>query len=169
LGGRGRRISELEASLIYRVSSRTAKTTQRNPVAENQKKKKKKKQNKTKKETLYMSGGKMVQWIKCTRMRTLPRARTHTHTHTHTHTRICTHTHTPGCTTPTTMNSHYSHSSFAVTCTFKQHTHKRTSPQICAHKHPPRMSTGNPGAVNQALPQPSLVQRESSSLGLFLQ
>ena len=32
LGGRGRRISELEASLVYRVSSRTARATQRNPV-----------------------------------------------------------------------------------------------------------------------------------------
>jgi hypothetical protein len=35
---------EFEASLVYRVSSRTAKTTQRNPVL-----KSKKKQNKTKK------------------------------------------------------------------------------------------------------------------------
>jgi hypothetical protein len=41
LGGRGRRISEFEASLVYRVSSRTARATQRNPVSE-------KKQNKTK-------------------------------------------------------------------------------------------------------------------------
>jgi hypothetical protein len=32
LGGRGKRISEFEASLVYRVSSRTARTTQRNPV-----------------------------------------------------------------------------------------------------------------------------------------
>jgi hypothetical protein len=31
-GGRGRQISEFEASLVYRVSSRTARTTQRNPV-----------------------------------------------------------------------------------------------------------------------------------------
>jgi hypothetical protein len=31
LGGRGK-ISELEASLVYRVSSRTARTIQRNPV-----------------------------------------------------------------------------------------------------------------------------------------
>jgi hypothetical protein len=30
LGGRGRRISEFEASLIYRVSSRTARVIQRN-------------------------------------------------------------------------------------------------------------------------------------------
>jgi hypothetical protein len=41
LGGRGRQISEFEASLIYRVSSRIARTTQRNPVSKNQKKKKK--------------------------------------------------------------------------------------------------------------------------------
>jgi hypothetical protein len=39
LGGRGRQISEFEASLVYRVSSRTARTTQRNPVWKNQKKK----------------------------------------------------------------------------------------------------------------------------------
>jgi hypothetical protein len=41
-GGRGRRISEFEASLVYRVSSRTARATQRNPVSKNQKPKKKK-------------------------------------------------------------------------------------------------------------------------------
>jgi hypothetical protein len=35
LGGRGRQISELEASLVYRVSSRTARATQRNPVSKN--------------------------------------------------------------------------------------------------------------------------------------
>jgi hypothetical protein len=43
LEGRGRWISEFEASLVYRVSSRTAKTAQRNPVS--------KKQNKTKTKT----------------------------------------------------------------------------------------------------------------------
>jgi hypothetical protein len=41
LGGRGRWISEFEASLVYKVSSRTARTIQRNPVS--------KKQNKTRK------------------------------------------------------------------------------------------------------------------------
>jgi hypothetical protein len=40
LGGRGRRISEFEASLVYRVSSRTARATQRNPVSENKQTKK---------------------------------------------------------------------------------------------------------------------------------
>jgi hypothetical protein len=32
LGGRGRQISEFEASLVYRMSSRTARATQRNPA-----------------------------------------------------------------------------------------------------------------------------------------
>jgi hypothetical protein len=41
LGGRGRQISEFEDSMVYRVSSRTARATQRNPVS-------KTKQNKTK-------------------------------------------------------------------------------------------------------------------------
>jgi hypothetical protein len=39
LGGRGRQISELEASLVYKVSSRTARATQRNPVSKNKNKK----------------------------------------------------------------------------------------------------------------------------------
>jgi hypothetical protein len=34
-GGRGRQISEFEASLVYRVSSRSARATQRNPVSKN--------------------------------------------------------------------------------------------------------------------------------------
>jgi hypothetical protein len=34
VGGRGRWISEFKASLVYRVSSRIARTTQRNPVLE---------------------------------------------------------------------------------------------------------------------------------------
>jgi hypothetical protein len=48
LRGRGRRISEFEASLVYRVSSRTARATQRNPISKN-----KTKQN-TKNETKEM-------------------------------------------------------------------------------------------------------------------
>jgi hypothetical protein len=43
LGARGRRISEFEAGLVYKVSSRTARGTQRNPVSKNQKIKNKKK------------------------------------------------------------------------------------------------------------------------------
>jgi hypothetical protein len=42
LGGRGKWISEFEASLVYRVSSRTARATQRNPVSKNKKEKEKK-------------------------------------------------------------------------------------------------------------------------------
>jgi hypothetical protein len=42
LGDRDRQISEFEASLVYRVSSRTARATQRNPVSKNQKQKTKK-------------------------------------------------------------------------------------------------------------------------------
>jgi hypothetical protein len=41
LGGRGRQISEFRASLVYRVSSRTARATQRNPVSKNKTKNKK--------------------------------------------------------------------------------------------------------------------------------
>jgi hypothetical protein len=37
LGGRGRQISEFKASLVYKVSSRTARATQRNPVSKKQK------------------------------------------------------------------------------------------------------------------------------------
>ena len=48
MGGRGKRISEFEASLVYRVSSRTARATQRNPVSKNQKKKEKRKKSKAK-------------------------------------------------------------------------------------------------------------------------
>jgi hypothetical protein len=33
LGGRGKRISEFEFSLVYRVSSRIVRATQRNPVS----------------------------------------------------------------------------------------------------------------------------------------
>jgi hypothetical protein len=40
LGGRGRQISEFEASLVYRVSSRIARGTQKNPVSKNKHKKK---------------------------------------------------------------------------------------------------------------------------------
>jgi hypothetical protein len=37
LGGRGRQISEFEDSLVYKVSSRTARATQRNPVSKTNK------------------------------------------------------------------------------------------------------------------------------------
>jgi hypothetical protein len=50
---KGRWISEFEASLVYKVSSRTARGTQRNPVLKNKTKKqanKKKRQDKTRQE-----------------------------------------------------------------------------------------------------------------------
>jgi hypothetical protein len=37
-GGRGRRISEFKASLVYKVSSRTARAIQRNPVSKKKRK-----------------------------------------------------------------------------------------------------------------------------------
>jgi hypothetical protein len=55
LGVRGRQISEFEASLVYRVSSRTARATQRNPCLKNKNKNKnktKQKNNNNKKPTL---------------------------------------------------------------------------------------------------------------------
>ena len=44
----GRRISEFEASLVYRVSSRTARAIQRNPVSNKQTNEQTHKQTKTK-------------------------------------------------------------------------------------------------------------------------
>jgi hypothetical protein len=45
LGGRqGRWISEFQASLVYRVSSRTARATKRNPISKKNKKAKTKKE-----------------------------------------------------------------------------------------------------------------------------
>jgi hypothetical protein len=56
LEGRVRQIFEFEASLVYRVSSRTVRAIQRNPVSKNQKKKKKKKKTpKKRKERKYRS------------------------------------------------------------------------------------------------------------------
>jgi hypothetical protein len=48
LGGRGRWISEFEASLVYKVSSRTARATQRNPVSKNKQTNKQKQKQKQK-------------------------------------------------------------------------------------------------------------------------
>jgi len=42
LGVRSRQISEFESSLVYRVSSRTSKAAQRNPILKTHKKKEKK-------------------------------------------------------------------------------------------------------------------------------
>jgi hypothetical protein len=46
LGGRGRQISEFETSLVYRVSSRTARAAQRNPVSKNKQPNKKRRRRK---------------------------------------------------------------------------------------------------------------------------
>jgi hypothetical protein len=43
LGGRGRQISEFEASLVYKVSSRMSRAIPRNPVSKNPKPKNKQK------------------------------------------------------------------------------------------------------------------------------
>jgi hypothetical protein len=45
-GGRGRQISEFEAILVYKVSSRTARATQRNSVSKKEKKRKEKEKKK---------------------------------------------------------------------------------------------------------------------------
>jgi hypothetical protein len=45
LGSRGRQISEFETSLVYRVSSRTARVTQKNPFSGKKKKETKNPQN----------------------------------------------------------------------------------------------------------------------------
>jgi hypothetical protein len=57
LGGRGRRISEFEASLVYKVSSRTARAIQRNPVS-----KKKKREREREREREKQRGHK-IEWV----------------------------------------------------------------------------------------------------------
>jgi hypothetical protein len=44
LGGRGRQISDFEASLVYRVSSRIARATQRNPVSKKEREREREKE-----------------------------------------------------------------------------------------------------------------------------
>jgi hypothetical protein len=67
LGGRGRWISEFEASLVYRVSSRTARARQRNPVSkkpnQTNKTKTNKQTNKQKRSSLWSSRSQMVLWV----------------------------------------------------------------------------------------------------------
>jgi hypothetical protein len=50
LGSRGRQISEFKVSLVYKVSSRTARATQRNPVSEKERRKERKKERKKERE-----------------------------------------------------------------------------------------------------------------------
>jgi hypothetical protein len=52
LGGRSRWISEFKASLVYRVSSKTARAIQRDPVSKNKNKNKRKPKGKRKRKTL---------------------------------------------------------------------------------------------------------------------
>jgi hypothetical protein len=63
LGGRGRRISEFEASLVYKVSSRTARATQRNPVSKKTKTKTNKKQTTTTTKNPYVQTHKLAHGI----------------------------------------------------------------------------------------------------------
>jgi hypothetical protein len=63
LGGRGRRISEFEASLVYRVSSRTARAIQRNPVSIQNKNKNKNKNKKTKKKEKKRNKIVLERWL----------------------------------------------------------------------------------------------------------
>jgi hypothetical protein len=63
LGGRGRQISEFEASLVYRVSSRTARAIQRNPVL-----KKTKQTNKQTNEKVIILSWVLVLFIKVVRL-----------------------------------------------------------------------------------------------------
>jgi hypothetical protein len=53
LGGRDRQISEFKASLVYKVSSRTARATQRNLVSNNNNNTKKKQLQQQKDDATY--------------------------------------------------------------------------------------------------------------------
>jgi hypothetical protein len=65
LGGRDRRISEFKASLVYRVSSRTARAIQRNPASKTkQNKTKNKKQNQKTKQKSRVLGWRDAQWLR---------------------------------------------------------------------------------------------------------
>jgi hypothetical protein len=65
LGGRGRQISEFQDSLVYKVSSRTVRTTQRNPVSKTKQNKTKQKQTNKQKikkqKTLQENTGKQLE------------------------------------------------------------------------------------------------------------
>ena len=61
LGGKDKRISEFKAtSLVYKVSSRTARATQRNSILEKKQQGKKEK----KKKNLNVEAGEMAQWLR---------------------------------------------------------------------------------------------------------
>jgi hypothetical protein len=62
LGGRGRQISEFEASLVYKMSSRTARAIQRNLVSKNRQKQKTKTKTKTNKPKKKQKTNKQKTW-----------------------------------------------------------------------------------------------------------
>jgi hypothetical protein len=63
--GRGRQISEFEASLVYKVSSREARAIQRNPVSKKKQKNKKQKTKTKNKQTNKRISGQIrsVTWV----------------------------------------------------------------------------------------------------------
>jgi hypothetical protein len=61
LGGRGRLTSEFKASLVYKVSSRTARVIQRNPVSKKKTKNKKKTKKTLKKKLKKKKGGPSIE------------------------------------------------------------------------------------------------------------
>jgi hypothetical protein len=63
-GAEAWQIFEFEASLVYKVSSRTARATQRNPVSKKQKNKKTNKTNKTQKQTNKQRTWLLASWRK---------------------------------------------------------------------------------------------------------
>jgi hypothetical protein len=65
LGGRGRQISEFEASVVYRVSSRTANTTQRNPVLKQQQQQQQTNQTKPNKKRFFKGRNNRVGGMLC--------------------------------------------------------------------------------------------------------
>jgi hypothetical protein len=69
LEDRGRQISEFEASLVYRVSSRIARATQRNPVSKKPKKKKKRKEGRqANRQTGRQAGKELSVFVSLTRL-----------------------------------------------------------------------------------------------------
>ena len=68
MGDRGRGISEFEASLVYRVYSRTARAIQRNPVSQKTKKQKRQGDLCELEASLgYISSSRTAQWDSTTR------------------------------------------------------------------------------------------------------
>jgi hypothetical protein len=101
LGGRDR-ISKFEASLVYKVSSRTARAIQRNPVLKKQKKKKERKEKQELPEAAASGISEVVPhnhlkllWnLTCfSGLHRYPHVETHTHSYIH-NTQIHTQTHT---------------------------------------------------------------------------